>query len=313
MPTLLTEPPITAEEVYRRFREHFSSMGQTELLAAVRSALPNTKKRHYREYAQTNIEDRAKIVADMTKLAYRYFVQRQPEGYLSKYGRASRVPYLPIANEYQALELLTDFYLSEDLADGLTLRDRFREDTDENSLEYPPLGGAARAYQDMEMNLLTPAMMVRRKVCEVCKSYFIDTSPAKNAKRCGPRCTRWAEMLRVRRFRNDGDDRKVRDRERQQHEYPFYSPYELEHINTFPERCYSDEAIERKVRARKLGGRKKPQGITMDSAQVSGHFKRYNPSSTGESGPVTIQHRRPEVVRRFLRMKYGERADTPYR
>lgn len=304
MNALLTDPTVTEAEVYDRFHAHFEALIQTELLATVRSSLPNTKKRHYRENAMTPSEHRPRIAQSTASLAYRYFVQRQPDGYVSKFGKAARPPYMPIANEHGAVELITDFYLADDLAAGLTLTDRFREETDENCLDFPPLGGAARAYQDMELNLLTRKMMTRRKFCESCQSYFIDTSPAHNAKRCGPRCLRWSEMLRLRRYRND-DNRRLRDTERQQHEYPFYSPYELEHVNQFPERCYSDEAIDRKVQSRKRNGRKKPQGVTMDSAQVSGHHKPYDPPKTGESGPVTTRKRRPEVVKRYLRMKYG--------
>ncbi|MBT2761872.1 hypothetical protein [Paenibacillus sp. ISL-20] len=281
--------------VYNRFDEHFRSFHSIELLAAVRSALPNTRKRYYGEYAKTPLPHRMRAVIDVLPLAYGHTTDGKPS-----------------QNEIHVVELLTDFLLADDLADGYLLRDRFREETDENSLEHPPLGGAARAYQEMEMNLLTPALLERRKVCECCLSYFIDTSPARNAKRCGPRCTRWSEMLRIRRHRNDGDDRKKRDRKRQQFEYPFYSPYELEHVNQFPERCYTDDSIDRKIRAKSNGGRKKPQGVTMDSKQVSTHFKPYRPSEIGESGAVTTKKRSPEVVERYLRMKYGDSLNTPY-
>lgn len=290
---LITTP--IDQYVYNRFDEHFRSLHSTDLLAAVRSSLPNTRKRHYEEYAKTPLSHRMRIVTDILPLAYWHATNGQP-----------------LQSETHAVELLTDFLLADDLADGYLLRDRFREETDEHSLEYPPLGGKARAYQEMEMNLLTPVMLERRKVCECCLSYFIDTSPANNALRCGPRCTRWSEMLRVRRYRNDGDNRKKRDRVRQQHEYPFYSPYELEHINQFPERCYTDVTIDRKSQARSRGGRKKPQGVTMDSKHVSTHFKPYQPSDKGESGAVTVKKRRPEVVARYLRMKYGDKLNTPY-
>ncbi|MEK4115608.1 hypothetical protein NST44_05320 [Paenibacillus sp. FSL W8-0919] len=291
--TLITTP--IEQYVHSKFDEHFRSLHSTELLAAIRASLPNTRKRYYEENAKISLPHRIRAVLDILPLAYGHTTNGKPS-----------------QSEIHAVELLTDFLLADDLADGYLLRDRFREETDEHSLEYPPLGGAARAYQEIEMNLLTPALLERRKVCESCRSYFIDTSPARNAKRCGPRCSRWSDMLRIRRLRNDGDDRRIRDRERQQHEYPFYSPYELYHVNRFPERCYTDDSIDRKARAKSRGGRKKPQGVTMDSKQVSSHFKPYRPSEKGESGPVTTKKRRPEVVARYLRMKFGDRLNTPY-
>ncbi|WP_442603809.1 hypothetical protein [Paenibacillus sp. KN14-4R] len=304
----LADPPITAEVVYDRFRSHFESISTTELLAAARSSLPNTKKEYYQENAKTSIDDRKRIVEEVVPLTYRYFDERQPDGYVKKRPRAL---CFPTFNEYQALELLTDYIIADDLKAGLTLKDRFREEMDENCFEYPPLGSGARAYQELEMNFLTPKLLANRKVCEVCRSYFIDTSRANNAKRCSKRCMRWAEMLRKRKSRNDEDSRRLRDRERQQYEYPFYSPYELEHINKFPEACYSEDSINRKVQQQKRGGRKKPQDVTMDTANVSGHFKPYNPSIVGESGQMIVKQRRPEVIKRYLRMKYGTKKDTP--
>ncbi|MDY8021723.1 hypothetical protein [Paenibacillus polymyxa] len=282
--------------VYSRFDEHFRSLQYTDILAAVPQSLPNTRKMHYAWNASIPLDHRIRSVEAILAV----MVERSKSVH-------------PTYRELTALELLADFLLAEDLANGLMLRDRFREEPDEYSQEYPPLGGAARAYQEMEMNFLTPAMLKRRKVCECCRSYFIDTSPGVNAKRCGPRCTRWAEMLRIRRHRNEGDERRKRDQARQQHEYPFYSPYELEHVNQFSEVCYKEDTIDRKVQVRNKGGRQKPQGLTMDSEQVSTHFRLYQPSQKGESGVVSFKKRRPEVVKRYLRMKYGDKLNTPYR
>lgn len=282
--------------VYKRFDEHFRSLQYTDILTAVPQSLPNTRKMHYVWNASIPLDHRIRSVEAILAI----MVERSKSVH-------------PTYRELTALELLTDFLLAEDLANGLMLRDRFREEPDEYSQEYPPLGGAARAYQEMEMNFLTPAMLKRRKVCECCRSYFIDTSPGGNAKRCGPRCTRWAEMLRIRRHRNEGDERRKRDQARQQHEYPFYSPYELEHVNQFSEVCYKEDSIDRKAQARNKGGRQKPQGVTMDSEQVSTHFRPYRPSQKGESGVVSVKKRRPEVVKRYLRMKYGDKLSTPYR
>lgn len=274
-----------SDEVYRRYLEHFSALHVSVVSAAVKPAFRNYNRKDYRRNAETPLNHRIRIVADIAPLVSQRW-----------------------------LEWLADFILSEDMANGVMLTDRFRDETDEKCLEFPPLGGAAIAYQEMEMmNLLTPELLKHRKVCESCLSYFIDTSPAKNAKRCGPRCTRWAENLRIRRHRNNGEDRLLRDRERQQLEYPFYSPYELAHIGKYTEQIHSEDSIDRKVQSKKRGGRKKPQQITMDSNKVSTHFKPYNPPKKGESGPVETKQRRPEVIERYIRMKYGEiRPYTPY-
>lgn len=298
---------MLVDEIYARFRTHFDNTHSSEIFKAARSSFPNRKESHYRKHALTPFHHRYRIVVDSAAHIMRYYVERQPVGYVARgYGRPARNPVMTTVNERWCIELLTDFLLADDLAAGLRLKDRFRGETDENCLEFPPLGCGARAYQDNELNFLTPEDMKHRKVCESCLCYFIDTSPAKNAKRCGPRCTRWSEMMRIRGYRGEGDERRKRDKERQQHEYPFYSPYELEHINTYPERCYSDESIDRKVQAEKRGrNRQKPQGVTMDSKNVTSHFKPYNPSEKGESGALLTRKRRPEVIARYLRMKYG--------
>lgn len=293
-------------EVYERFRTHFTNVHPTEIFAAARSAFPNKTRKQYRQHALISNMHRLWAAEDSADAVKRYYIERQPTGYAPQgYGLLARKPVMPTANELRCIELVTDFLLAEDHAAGLLLTDRFREESDEHCLEFPPLGGAARAYQEMELNFLAPAILKHRKVCESCLSYFIDTSRAKNAKRCGPRCLRWSEMIRSRTLRGDGDSRRQRDRERQQHEYPFYSPYELEHLNKYPERAYTDESIDRKVVANNRGGRKKPQGVTMDSPAVTGHYKAYNPRTEGESGPEVVRQKRPEVIARYLRMKYG--------
>ncbi|MFD0675292.1 MULTISPECIES: hypothetical protein [unclassified Paenibacillus] len=303
-----TPQAITVDEVYAQFRTHFDDTHPSEIFKAARTAFPNRKVSQYDKHAETPPDHRHRIVKDSVVHVMRYyFEERNTVGYVPRgYGKPARKLILPTVNERRCIELLTDFLLADDLAAGLLLKDRFREETDENCLEFPPLGGAARAYQEKELNLLTTADLKRRKVCESCLSYFIDTSPGFNAKRCGPRCTRWSEMLRFRAMRSHGDKRRKRDKERQQHENPFYSPYELEHLNTYPERCYTDDAIDRKVQSYKRGGgSKKPQGVTMDSPEVTSHHKPYNPSEKGESGQMITRKRRPEVVKRYLRMKYG--------
>ncbi|MGF7033736.1 hypothetical protein J2T17_004684 [Paenibacillus mucilaginosus] len=302
--TVLTESrPITAAEVYAAFREHFKTVGQPEIFREIREAFRNRKRANYRQHVLTPADHRLQIADDTAALAFRYYRERQPDGYVAQgYGLPARAPYLPTETERASLELLADYILADDHAAGLMGADRFREELDEYSLEYPPLGAGARAYQEAELNLLTADDMEHRKVCEVCRSYFIDISRANNAKRCGMRCTRRAEMIRKRTSRNGGD-RRLSDMRRQQLEYPFYSPYELEHINSFPERCYKGETMDSVQSRNRAGGRKKPQGITMDSREVAVHHRPYNPRTEGESGPMVTKRRDPRVIERYLRMK----------
>lgn len=89
--TLITTP--IEQYVHSKFDEHFRSLHSTELLAAIRASLPNTRKRYYEENAKISLPHRIRAVLDILPLAYGHTTNGKPS-----------------QSEIHAVELLTDFY-----------------------------------------------------------------------------------------------------------------------------------------------------------------------------------------------------------
>jgi hypothetical protein len=227
---------------------------------------------------------------DSAELAYRYFIERQPAGYVSNVvkGTADRKVCLQTATEKRCLELIADYYLAEDHVRGLALTEKARKDPEDDEV-YPPLGEGARRVIDDGFILISKRDRVR--VCEICRSDFVDESPAKNAKVCGDSCRKWKGAVEKQKKRNGGDGRLKRDRERQDYEYPFYNPRELFEISTKGEslKAGSDTAADR-AKLRQERGVKKPTDKTMDFAGVysPNNYKRWRSEDKAKelAGPV---------------------------
>jgi hypothetical protein len=235
-----------------------------------RDLFQNTKRRHYATYAAHSLDTRLAVAARMVVPVYGYFCEKQPEGYVSQYGTTARSPKLPTFKERRWLERLADYVLAEDHKRGLSLRARagIKPEDDE---DYPPIGSCARQYMDYTYYLscifgeLTPDEKRRLKTCEVCGCEFIDRSQAINAKRCRYPCDKRKDAVRQRVKRYDSDQLK-RYRERQDLEYPFYSPVELREISERGESVRDDiRASITRVKLRQERGKRTPTNITMDS------------------------------------------------
>lgn len=299
------QTPVTREEVYRRHREHFTSIHPSELPSVIRAALPNTKRKHYRLYAQTPHVDRSEIVTDMAHIANGYFRENQPDGHVAEFGKPFRRPKLHTRNDRQSFELLADFLLAEDHAKGLSLRERAGIEPDEDE-EYPTLGIRARSFLDHVYYLecvgteLSDKEKRRVKNCEVCRCDYIDMSPAINARVCGESCRLKKDAIRKRIERNE-DDRLKRYRDRQELEYPFYSPIELYEISKRGETIRNDvgEAASR-AKVRQERGKRKPTNITMDSDRqyYPNNYKRWRSDKEGKelAGEVVTYNLRDQPL-----------------
>lgn len=226
-----------------------------------RDLFQNTKRSYYGKYAAHPLSTRLKVVSHMIVPVYGYFYERQSNGCL---------PWLPTFTEIRWLDRLADYILAEDHKRGLSLRTRAHIQADEDE-DYAPIGNCALKYADYMYYLscvdgaLTPEETRRLKTCEVCGCEFIDRSRSVNAKTCRYPCNKRKDAVRKRKERN-GDVRLRRYRERQDLEYPFYSPVELREISERGETVREDigDAITR-AEMRQIYGKKTPTDITMDS------------------------------------------------
>lgn len=387
MSVLLTEAPVTAAavyDVYFRFRAHFAALDQTKVLASVRTTFPNKKRSDYKLHAMKDIRHRRYVARESAALAYRYFAERQPDGYVSSFakGTPDRPLCLPTEKEYESLEMIADYILAEDHARGLTiLRDPY-DMPDASEVFTPPGEGAvqfmrarmteenavARLLADFDSmkrtayvnsdyaaieyltdveaavkaaeaptvekiaeSLKAAGIEVNRryvpitedvngkniKVCVICDYPFEDRSPAKTAVVCGDSCRRRYRTLwqRVDRF---GTTELEGERNRMSLEYPFLSPSELDGkdgISRRAEKPLGDSGKIGRMIAAKT--RKERHGVRNTVKLVSIKEKSYTWTSDrnqykfdlwrekGESGPVVTKQYRPEVIARYLRMKYG--------
>ncbi|GAF24074.1 hypothetical protein JCM19047_3944 [Bacillus sp. JCM 19047] len=171
---------------------------------------------------------------------------------------------LPAKKYTQALESLADYILAEDLAQGLAIKrtPRTSDAVEAELRDRPKMGEGAMKYEKLvEEGAWCDSDRV--KTCEMCGFLFLDTTKPRNKKRCGASCDKEYERRR-KRSRTDkkrkeeqgitvahGDSRYKRERERQQLEYGFYSPWELVDIQDFAEPPTAPESFEYGEIARK--------------------------------------------------------------
>jgi len=231
----------------------------------------NATRTAYRRHVLTSLPTRLDVTIAMIPFIFGYFIDNQPDGYVSSFGGAARAPVMPTFNTLRWLEKLADYILAEDHEKGLSLRDRAKLAADKDE-ETPQMGSCARQYQERLFYLecigghLTEHEQRRVKTCEVCGCEFVDRSRAGNAKVCRYPCLETYGAIKKRRQRNSGDGRLLRYRLRQDLEYPFYSPAELREISERGETIREDigEVISA-ARLRQERGRRIPTEITMDS------------------------------------------------
>lgn len=211
-------------------------MNGQKYLKYMSARFPNYYSRHYEAHSEDNYRLRK---------------------YISRV-KLHRMRELEIEGNAKALELLADYLLAEDHLRGLMLRREAVGQVAENE-EFPSLGQGARDYLEFS-DKVKERHADRTKTCEMCECTFIDWSLRNNARVCSEKCRRRKDALRQ---RNGGQIKRYR--ERQQHEYPFYSPHELNVLATRSERAYEDRKIDaRSYRdneeydGTRLNGRKKP-------------------------------------------------------
>jgi len=203
---------------------------------------------------------------------------------------------MPTMNERYGLERLADYILAEDNARGLSLRTRANMEANKDE-DYPEIGSVARLHQERIYFLectgrtLTEDEQRRVKVCAVCGCEFIDRSRRLNTKTCRYPCVGTYDTLRKRRERNAGEVRLLRYRDRQDLEYPFYSPAELYEISQRGETIIKDIGdVMTIAKLRQERGRRIPTEFNMDNDD--GYFpnehKRWRSQEDAESlsGPV---------------------------
>jgi hypothetical protein len=153
----------------------------------IKRLFPNKKKSDYENYSSIDAIDRL-LIAEATSEALReHFVDRQPPGY--KHKEAGRPLFLPTADENNAMELIADYILADDHAQGLKVS-RSPRPIPEDDEVYPPLGEGAREYIERLVVGVPVSIGEKRKIktCEICESTFIDQSRAFNARVCGASC-----------------------------------------------------------------------------------------------------------------------------
>lgn len=280
-----------------------------ELIDGIRKSYPNYYPRHYDQNVKENKrQERVQIAEGLSQELYEHFVDMQPDGYTAD--TKPRPVFMPRSEIYQSIELMTDYMLANDHARGLMIK-READGMLRNDEIYPILGEGARRYQQREL-ILTDDEKRRVKVCEVCQSNFVDDSRRKNAKVCGVICRKQKDTLRNRVAYNEkikglADEKRLkRDHERQDFEYPFYSPYEISSLSNRSERAYGDDKVERTLYNRdeeydstRLNGRRKPKYVGRDEFDDKQPFnyrpKGRNPVETdkdfkAKSGAVIVRN-----------------------
>lgn len=278
LPARISDYSHVINYVYRKYRDHLSEMTYHELVDAILKHLSNKKRSSYKEYAKTSQEDRHYIAEQLADILRDHFVQRQPAGY--RHTQQARPVYQPTEKENLSMELIADYILAEDHAKGLAVKrtpNRLPQEDD----AFPPMGDGAAQYAklcEFKGTVLTDEYFVKN--CEVCGYPFIDDSRAKNARVCGSFCRKRKDKLRKRAEYTGGDNRLKRDRERQDYDYPFYSPKEMKEISRHGEKAYDEKKlgqISDKRQFKELnGGIKKPSFVTNSKGDYNG-FK-YSPN-----------------------------------
>ncbi|MCR2805327.1 hypothetical protein [Paenibacillus soyae] len=274
-----------------------------------RDLYQNTKRSDYRRHAvhPAPVRSSVAIAALGTEEAYGYFTKRQAAAYskhraysgVFRFNESPGPLVMPTLSQRRWLERMADYILAEDHVRGLSLRTKAQIEADEDE-DYPPIGEGARrhlddAYQRWCFAEPLPERAVDRiKLCEVCRCEFIDDSRNGLAKVCGERCRGRKDAVRKRLKRHESPQLK-RYRDRQKHEYPFYSPVELFEITTRGETVSAepDKSIDAR-RIRQERGRRKPTEINMDSDRhySPNKHKRWRTEKDAAelAGPVVVYY-----------------------
>lgn len=225
----------------------------SKLNSEIRRYYQNSYRRHYMEHVGDEpYQERFKIADGLAHEINEHFVELQPDGY--KASEQPRPVKLPPTKNGRAIELMTDYLLAEDHLRGLTLRREANGQTKVDE-EFPPLGEGACEYFDRETYgpPFSREEVRLTKTCEICASKFIDESRAKNAKVCGDTCRGRKDALRKRVGYNEdihgleNETRVKRYRERQDFEYPYYSPYEMSNMGGRSEKAFEERQIDRQA------------------------------------------------------------------
>lgn len=230
---------------------------------SIYTLFPDFKKNDYRLHSAFDIETRIQVASPFSSLVALYD------------GAGSN-------QRSVLLEKLANFLLAEDFEQGVMLTDRPREKGTEKT-DYVPLGEGARKFRRLEDGLtpFTDEQLQRVKKCEVCEGSFIDESRAGNARVCGESCRKVKDSVRKRREYNraehniECEGRYMRDWRRQQLDYTFYSPFELNHIGDYNE-LKSDEIedIVSEVNSEfAMNGKRKPRFNSMSELEGSKDYK----------------------------------------
>ncbi|MFE4430834.1 hypothetical protein ACFRH9_28330 [Peribacillus butanolivorans] len=298
-------------------------MDYSQLISEIKRYYPNTYRRHYKEYMeQGSFWARMNLAEGLAHEVNEHFVDMQHAGY-----KASEQPHpvqlLP-SRSSQAIDKLVDFALANDHFRGLTLRREANGQTRVDE-DFPPLGEGAREYHNREWVAGVPISVAERrrtKVCEGCHAPFIDKSRAKNAKVCGDTCRVRKDALRKRAEYNSSElglqseMRLKRYRDRQQSEYPFYSPYEMSTIGDRSERAYEERKIDRQAYKKdenyeagpdaspmanfvRFEGRRKPMYVGRDEFSQ----KPFNYCPRGRNPKPVEENNGPVIVRNLSEIK----------
>jgi predicted RNA-binding Zn ribbon-like protein len=235
------------------FQKQYSEMSYNDVLSGVKAKFPNLAKKHYTKHMKTPLEERNATAKAAGKVIRRHFAERQDTGFQKR-----KKAYLPNETENNRLEMLADYILAEDHAEGLQVR---RKPFDWDELAFaeqtaaPQMGEGAAEYAGLFERGEIPAD-AHIRICDICEFPFIDPTKNRSKKRCGELCHEEHERRRQRAANknNPGDHRYKRERERQQLEYGFYSPVELQEIERYGESIYSVDSFDYGVLANKLRG-----------------------------------------------------------
>lgn len=237
-----------------------------ELERAIRRHFPNKYLSQYRRHAGET--DRVAIAKGLAE-ELRFHVEhsgKRPPGY------------------FDTIDALTDYILAEDHARGLkSARDASGKTRIDD--EFPPLGYGAERYLTREIHdhRFTEWEVKRTKVCEGCFCKFIDCSEKKNRRVCSESCRMLKDARRKREEYNrevhglSGEIRYKNDRQRQDLEYGFYSPEEMQELADRSEKVWEEDQLDwmsfqqdEKYDKTRLNGKRKPKFFEKDEEDDSG-------------------------------------------
>ena len=280
-------------------------MNYRELISEIKRYYPNHYRRHYKQHtADGSLWSRMNVAEGLAHEINEYFTERQ-KTYVNQPPSPLQIPP---RQSGQTIELLTDYVLANYHVRGLSIK-RESDGKIRVDEEYPPIGEGAREYIDRCFVgvPINPEERRRLKKCEVCESLFIDRGRAKNAKACGQSCRKRKDALRNRVAYNKSElglhneKRLKRYRDRQDLEYPFYSPHEMYELSNRSEQVADDKKIDAAAYRQdedfdevRFNGRRKPAYVGRD--ELSEKPFNYRPKgrpdtkeSGREPGPVLIR------------------------